>query len=70
MTSDEARALAARRKTHRGGKPPKLRPCPYCQKEYGGRAWRVHVRAAHNISWHVAKLDMPEAGDKARQSEN
>jgi hypothetical protein len=43
MTASElGRALNALRKTHGGGRPKKLRKCPYCKLKFGAREMRVH----------------------------
>ena len=43
LTSRAARAMAAKRKTFAGGRPPVLRPCPRCGQEFGVNALRLHL---------------------------
>ena len=38
-----ARKLASLRKSHKGGRPKILRPCPKCEELYGARELREHI---------------------------
>lgn len=41
FNSERGRRLAEKRATP--AVPKKLRPCPYCSKEFGAREMRIHV---------------------------
>ncbi|MGD0445617.1 MAG: hypothetical protein ABSA39_16910 [Edaphobacter sp.] len=40
--SEAARALAAKRKTFAGGRPPILQPCPWCRVKFSATELRAH----------------------------
>lgn len=41
--SEIARALAALRKTHAGGRPKRMRRCKKCGERFGAREMRAHI---------------------------
>jgi hypothetical protein len=43
IISEVAAAMSRMRKTHSGGNPSILRPCPHCQEQFNGREMRAHL---------------------------